>query len=366
MAALGPDVLQLPQEESMVEVCRLRRESVRAVQTPGSRVAAASSDRKRPCVTPQTMLACILFVATMPAVSAFQHARLAPAGALVRRTLVPPMPTERPWVGARRAFHAHASTTMAMPMLYGQGATGGFILGAYSVSAFTFCFLLAFETMLWDQSWRAEFEKPRTRALWWSGVRSSLLNYVFLAPAAKGLATAFVMSRAAPYLNPCLAFPGVLLCQAVGYALAHEFMHRPQHYRWTGHQYHHQFNEKTFVRPISANAVTAVEFLIAYAIPLMVGIVLFRPSPVVADSIICAVSLANLCIHTPEKVLPMRCAPPGLVSNRKHLYHHQVDVTRFLSAPIIDLDDWLRSLGLGFGGATSENPRRRTGGGSKE
>jgi hypothetical protein len=317
-----------------------------------------------------SMLAHLLWVATMPAVSAFQHARLAPASALTRRTSVPPMSTGRPWrVGARRAFRTHATTTMLMPMLFGQEVTGGFILGAYQVSIFTFCFLFASETMLWDQSWRAEFEKSRTRALWWSGVRSSLLNYLFLAPAAKGLATAFVMSRTVPYLNPCLAFPGVLLCQAVGYAAAHEFMHRPQHYKWTGHYYHHQFNEKTFVRPISANAVTPVEFLIAYAIPLMAGIVLFRPSPGVADAVIFAVSLANLCIHTPERVLPMhRWAPPGLVSNRKHLYHHEKDTTKFFSAPIIDLDDWLR-LGLPVAESPrrkGESPRRKTRGGGTE
>jgi hypothetical protein len=34
-------------------------------------------------------------------------------------------------------------------------------------------------------------------------------------------------------------------------------------------------------------------------------------------------------------------APPGLVSNWKHLYHHEKDKTKFFSAPIIDLDDWL-------------------------
>ena len=116
-----------------------------------------------------------------------------------------------------------------------------------------------------------------------------------------------------------------------------------KNYRWTGHKFHHRFNDKTFVRPISANAVTWIEFVAAYAIPLMAGILIFRPAPLVADLVIISVSLANLFIHTPEKVLSMRWAPAFLVTNRKHLYHHQIDSAKFLSAPILDLD---RVLGL--------------------
>lgn len=232
---------------------------------------------------------------------------------------------------------------MVSPTLVGQEITISFILGAYTVSIGTACVLLLLELLLWDEEWKRQFAQPNIRALYWSGVRTNLLNYLLLAPAAKGLATAWVASQAGAYTNAAVAFVGLLACQAVGYGLVHEWMHRPENYSWTGHKFHHRFNDKTFVRPISANAVTWIEFVAAYAIPLMAGILICRPAPLVADLVILSVSLANLVIHTPEKVLSMRGAPTVLVTNKKHLYHHQVDSAKFFSAPILDLD---RVLGL--------------------
>ena len=229
---------------------------------------------------------------------------------------------------------------MSMPTLFGQDITSGFILGAYTVSIGTACLVLLLELLLWDEEWKQQFAQPNIRELYWSGVRTSLLNYLLLAPAAKGLATAWVASQAA-YNNAAVGLAGLLACQAVGYGFAHAWMHLPDNYRWTGHKFHHRFNDKTFVRPISANAVTWIEFAAAYAIPLMAGILLFRPTPLVADLVILSVSLANLCIHTPEKVLSMRGAPALLVTNKKHFHHHQVDAAKFFSAPILDLDSVL-------------------------
>ena len=48
-----------------------------------------------------------------------------------------------------------------------------------------------------------------------------------------------------------------------------------------------------------------------------------------------------------NKLSPSLFPPPlfsgFLVTNTKHLYHHERDVTKFMSAPILDLD---RPLGL--------------------
>jgi sterol desaturase/sphingolipid hydroxylase (fatty acid hydroxylase superfamily) len=286
------------------------------------------------------LVAIAVLAATLPEASAFQRAPLSTvAGARLPRAM-PLLP--RCLKTARRRKLRQPAAAMSMPTLFGQELTYGFMLGAYTVSIGTAFFLVVLERLLWDDAWKEQFAQPHTSAMYWSGLRANLLNYLLLAPAAKGIATAWVMSQAA-YLHPCIAFPGTLLCQAVGYALAHNWMHRPENYRWTGHRYHHQFHNKSFLRPISANAVTWVEFLIAYAIPLMAGIVLFRPSPVVTNAVILTVSFANLCIHTPETLLPMNWAPSFMVSNRKHFYHHNVDGTKFLSAPIADLD---KVLGL--------------------
>ena len=227
--------------------------------------------------------------------------------------------------------------------LFGQDVLDpAFVAGAYTVSFGTACLLVAFEALLWDDAWRRELEdKPGVRELYASAVRANLLNYLVLAPAGKGTATAWVLAMGHT-LPSWVSLPGLLMCQAVGYALAHDFMHRPANYAWTGHKFHHRFDGNTFVRPISANAVTWVEFLIAYVIPLVAGIVVFRPSKPVADAVILAVSFANLCIHTPQRILPMPWAPRWLVTNDKHLFHHEQDVTRYFSAPIFDLDGPLR------------------------
>ena len=217
-----------------------------------------------------------------------------------------------------------------------------FIAGAYTVSLGTALILVLLERRLWTEAWQREFVKPETRSLYLSAVRANLLNYLVLAPAAKGVATAWMLSQGS-YLPDFVSMAGLLACQAIGYALAHAWMHLPDNYQWTGHKYHHRFNDKTFVRPVSANATTWVEFLIAYAIPFVIGTALFRPSRVATDAVILAVSFANLCIHTPCDVLPMSWAPGFLVSNSKHFFHHEKDVTRFLSAPVLDLD-W--ALGL--------------------
>ena len=162
-----------------------------------------------------------------------------------------------------------------------------------------------------------------------------------IVPLAKGLVTAWVNSRGNP--RPWyISFVGMLAIQHVGYAFAHWFMHRPKIYWWT-HKYHHRFNEKTFVRPISANAVTLAEFVIAYVFPIVAGIMICRPSARVADAIITIISFTNLLIHTPESVLPTKWVPDWFVTNKKHFYHHEKDVKKYYSAPIFDID---RLVGL--------------------
>ena len=265
-------------------------------------------------------------------------------------------PQPQRWFLGRRSCAA-AFTPLAKPDLtiFGQDMLDpSFIASAYTVSVATAVLLILLERRLWTAAWRREFVQPSTRSLYFSAVRANLLNYLILAPVAKGVSTAWVLSQGS-FLPDPIAAVGVLVCQAVGYALAHAWMHSPANYRWTGHKYHHQFNEKTFVRPVSANATTWVEFALAYAVPFVVGIALFRPSRIAADAVILAVSLANLCIHTPADVLPMQWAPKLLVSNDKHFFHHERDVTRFLSAPILDVDS-----ALGLTGSRSRLARFNT------
>lgn len=167
----------------------------------------------------------------------------------------------------------------------------------------------------------------------------SRIHAGLVVPIAKGIVTAWVNSRGNP--RPWyISFVGMLAIQSLGYAFAHWFMHRPKIYWWT-HKYHHRFNDKSFVRPISANAVTLAEFVIAYVFPIVAGIMICRPSARVADAIITIISFTNLLIHTPESVLPTNWLPDWFMTNKKHFYHHEKDVKKYYSAPIFDIDRWV-------------------------
>jgi len=118
-----------------------------------------------------------------------------------------------------------------------------------------------------------------------------------------------------------VSLPGVLGTQAVGYACAHAWMHRTENY-WI-HKYHHSFSEQSFVRPISANSVTVTEFVVAYALPIVLGTILFRPDVWTMRVSACIISTSNLLIHTPPSILPMDWLPTWAVTNLKHFHHHE-------------------------------------------
>ena len=109
-------------------------------------------------------------------------------------------------------------------------------------------------------------------------------------------------------------------------------------------QYHHTFNKKTFVRPVAANTVTITEFCIAYALPIVTGLVVFRPPINHVWWLTMAISASNLLIHTPPSILSMKWLPGFIVTNDKHFRHHEENVRVHYSAPILDLDP---ILGIG-------------------
>ena len=58
-----------------------------------------------------------------------------------------------------------------------------------------------------------------------------------------------------------------------GYYCAHRWMHTRTMY-WA-HRFHHRFN--VVVVPVSANAVSLAEYIIAYMLPFVVGAAFLRP-----------------------------------------------------------------------------------------
>lgn len=231
--------------------------------------------------------------------------------------------------------------------------TPGFIFSCFTLSLFTTFALVLFEWLCWDKKWTEKLAKtPNIRKMYLQAIWTNLFHYIVIGPLSYAFAVIMALELGDSYPD-YISVPGVLMTQAVGYALAHNFMHIPSNY-WM-HKFHHSYNEKTFVRPIAANSTTIAEFLVAYAVPIVTGIIVFRPRVEVVFYIVASISFTNLCIHTPMDSLSMKWAPNWMVTNDKHFSHHEKDLRMHYSAPIFDLD---YLLGIGMKRFNSETSKK--------
>jgi sterol desaturase/sphingolipid hydroxylase (fatty acid hydroxylase superfamily) len=216
-----------------------------------------------------------------------------------------------------------------------------FLGECYTISAFTLVVLIALEWLSWDAKWKKKIQQKEIWKLYKEAWRVNLFHYFFLGPIAYGGAIWYISMFPATW-PLWVSAPGLFMTQAVGYAMCHQWMHNPKRYAAT-HKYHHTFSERTFVRPVSANSTTTIEFIIAYITPIVTGMVVFRPTYNTVWVLVATISLTNLLIHTDMDCVPMGWAPDWMVTNIKHFHHHEKDVKKHYSAPIFDLD---RVLGI--------------------
>ena len=156
---------------------------------------------------------------------------------------------------------------------------------------------------------------------------------------------------------PVYAFAGVLLCtktlasnyvvfavratavltaHAILYYAIHRAFHiYPQLYVY--HRFHHKFN--THVPPVAANAVSIVEYLLAYVLPFAVAALFIRPHETEFRFAIAFASVANLLVHTPRLEELSKNLWPMFVSTHDHQEHHRRLTTNYAS-PTIKVD-WI-------------------------
>jgi hypothetical protein len=225
--------------------------------------------------------------------------------------------------------------------LFETEITVAFVKECYFLSLTTLVLMVLLEAASWDKEWQQKLKIQSNRELYLKAATASVFHFVCISPVAYGLVLAYIKSTD-EFSPSFMAIPGILLVQGLGYAVAHALMHVPSNY-WI-HKYHHVYNERTFVRPIVANAVTVTEFFLAYALPIVLGAALFRPSPNDMFRISSIISVANLLIHTPESVIPMNFYPSFLVTNTKHFHHHEKNVRQHYSAPVFDFDGLLNRV----------------------
>ena len=226
--------------------------------------------------------------------------------------------------------------------IFDQAIDGALIWESFATIAGTATLILGLEVLCWDVEWHEKITtRQDIRNLYFSAIRQNLFAGIVLGPPAYAMVTSFLADQG-NYQLWFVSIPGILFVQSVMYGMFHFWMHKPQFYVMI-HKYHHQFNEKTFVRPISANAVSCAELLIAYQFPLVVGTLLFRPTKDDMYWALMISSLTNLLIHTPPSALPnfYEWMPHWFCSNHKHFVHHELNAKQHYCAPIFDLDDTL-------------------------
>lgn len=140
---------------------------------------------------------------------------------------------------------------------------------------------------------------------------------------------------------------GIIVIHDICYYEAHKMMHSgPGWYRF--HKFHHRFNK--YIPPSSANAVSIVEYVLAYITPFAVAALLTHPTEVEMRTAVYIVSVANLLIHTPAYDPTSKYLEAVyLVSERNHTEHHR-KLTKNYAAPVFSVD---RILELFNGNATS-------------
>jgi hypothetical protein len=131
-------------------------------------------------------------------------------------------------------------------------------------------------------------------------------------------------------------FCTVILVHSLLYYYLHKFFHEHAPFYRIIHQFHHRFKEH--VTPMVANAVTPMEYIVAYVIPIAVGAVVARPDPLALRAAVSWMTVTNLLVHSPRfQALSMRYVPNWCVATADHLEHHQRVHCKYAS-PTINID----------------------------
>lgn len=171
--------------------------------------------------------------------------------------------------------------------------------------------------------------------LYFQAIIKNILNITIIGPITYSIAYKYMCFHGIYNIfQQILCIFGILLIQSILYYLAHIIMHIPKFY-WM-HKFHHKFN--TYIIPMSANAVSLSEFFFAYMIPILSGILLFKPDYLSLKISIFIISLNNLFIHTHVLKNISNYLPNIFVSTDNHFDHHNKLTTHY-AAPTLNWDN---------------------------
>lgn len=178
----------------------------------------------------------------------------------------------------------------------------------------------------------------KDKKLYLQGVAINLINH-FVGGIPLYIAFSIVCMRqydeAYNYWHVACQVAATILLHSFCYYEVHKTFHScPGYYKY--HKFHHRFN--THVTPISANAVSVVEYIFAYILPFAAAGFTVRPYPDAFRISIYILSISSLLIHTPcIEAWSERNMPEWLVSTHDHMEHHR-KLNVHYAAPTVNLD----------------------------
>jgi sterol desaturase/sphingolipid hydroxylase (fatty acid hydroxylase superfamily) len=132
----------------------------------------------------------------------------------------------------------------------------------------------------------------------------------------------------------------LIVTHNVGYYFCHRTFHTiPKLYKY--HKFHHSYVD--YIPPSSANAVSVVEYILAYLLPFVLGCAIL--APICELELQCAISVVSLCnvlVHTP---LSYEIPTKWWVSAADHARHH-CQLSVHFAAPCLNVDYLVERLQL--------------------
>ena len=164
----------------------------------------------------------------------------------------------------------------------------------------------------------------------------NLVNNLFIGPITYVLVTTYFTTCSITKMTSVM---DIVASHAVGYWIAHRSMHT--RYLYSFHKFHHQYNK--IVVPSTANAVSTLEYILAYMLPFVLCSIVTRPSRSSLVQAACVVSVCNIFVHTPFLKGVSQRLPWFVVSTHDHFDHHNKQKTNF-AAPTLNIDRIFRLL----------------------
>ena len=190
-----------------------------------------------------------------------------------------------------------------------------------------------------------EVKKLRSRqdgkSLYNSAILMNLTNNFLIAAPTYSYTSDYVCSPGPhTFGRQCVSVGGIIVVQGLLFYAAHMAFHKVPGLFSLIHGYHHKFN--TVVLPSTANAVTTLEFVLAYATPIVTAVAVTGADLASTAMALVLIAVANLLVHTP--FLEQRYKLPWfLVSTDDHLSHHR-HIQQDYASPLISIDRILLRL----------------------